>query len=1006
MIALSCSACSAVAGVRLLWLPAVLLVLLSLMAAASPSAADGLSFRSLMPRSVRIDQRYVSSHPDLVVDTHQPAFDWQLDSEVDPATGASLRNVTQSAYRIVVSRGNSDSVHWDSGRVESSRSVHVVYGGPAFASDTSYSYALMYWSAASGSTSGWAEGVFRTGLFDSDDWQGAWIGSDALNMNQLRRNFSLPAGATRATIFYSGVGYSELWLDGAKVDPSRVLDPGWTQYYRRCLYVSFDLTAQLTAGPHALGLVLGDGWYSRQPQLLSDYDVSHLPANVSYGPPRVIVQLNAQLSDGSAYQLVSDQQWLGRAGPTVAAGIYQGSVRDMRLERAGWSTANFVDPITRWLPADILPSPLSWGGLLSLQFMDPIRAGPDALHVRTKSEQSGGGRIGGSIGAPITQTVLQPTSESQWDAGNLFDLGQNMVGWCSVNVSHLRGSSVYVRYAEYRMQPPTPAPMVATYSVDIDTSNLRYIAVEDVYVVNGSSVGWELLEPQFTYRGFRYVWLASNYWRYSAADISCPVVHSEGSLVGSFSSSSAVINQIQQNIQWSQKGNTMSLMTDCPQRNERKGWLGDASGSADLSMFNFDFANVYRNHLNLIADEQFASGGVPVTIPISCCPTPDGAPSGDPGWTTAFAWITWMLYEHYGDTTTMATHYDAIQALFAVVYDEWYPTHKLKGMIVQFGDWYAQPDGGTDNALVTSFAFLRDCYTLLQMSAVLNKTDRVAFYNATYISLAQEFHQTWFDNSTGGYSNNAQTANVLALALPGVVPAGLRDGVIKQLVADILQKGHMTCGIIGAAWLLPVLSTTGHHDVAVSLATSITYPSWGWMFNNQWENATTVWESFGAAHDGGSASHNHHMFSPIGSWFYRYLAGIDLRGLEEIHVWPRLQHDHAALSWVKAEVDTPKGRVEVEWRSEWQQRTLRLVVAVPANTRARVSIEPPLAASRWQYVDMDGERVWDSSRLNQRARAQREESDDWLSRPGRVLASGVLELELGSGQYVFDGQWQ
>ena len=195
----------------------------------------------------------------------------------------------------------------------------------------------------------------------------------------------------------------------------------------------------------------------------------------------------------------------------MAAGVYQGSVRDMRLERDGWATVDFVDPISRWLPAEILPSPLGWGGQLSLQFMDPIRAGSDALHLRTKAgPTSDGGHSGATIGVPITRTVLRPTSETEWDSGNLFDLGQNIVGWCSVNVSHQRGSSVYVRYAEYKMQPLQPAPMVETNSVDIDTSNLRYIAVEDVYVVNGTA-GWEMLEPQFTYRGFRYVWIASNY---------------------------------------------------------------------------------------------------------------------------------------------------------------------------------------------------------------------------------------------------------------------------------------------------------------------------------------------------------------------------------------------------------------------------------------------------------------------------------------------------------------
>jgi len=234
----------------------------------------------------------------------------------------------------------------------------------------------------------------------------------------------------------------------------------------------------------------------------------------------------------------------------------------MRLERDGWASADFVDPITRWLPADILPSPTGWGGILSLQFMDPIRAGPDALHVRTKAERtSGSEHVGAVLGVPITQTVLHPMSETEWDSGNVYDLGQNMVGWCSVNVSHLRGSSVYVRYAEYKMQPLQQTPQLVTTSVDFDTTNLRYIAVEDVYVVNGT-VGWEMLEPQFTYRGFRYVWLASNYRPYPASAISCPVVHSEGSLVGNFTTSSAVINQIQQNILWTQIGNTMSLMTD------------------------------------------------------------------------------------------------------------------------------------------------------------------------------------------------------------------------------------------------------------------------------------------------------------------------------------------------------------------------------------------------------------------------------------------------------------
>ena len=701
-----------------------------------------------VPHTVRIDHRLVSTHPDLVLDSHHPAFDWQLSGEVDPVALTPHTNVTQLAYRIFVTRADGDIPHWDSRRVPSSQSTHVVYDGPPFTSDTTYTYALMYWSST-GAVSGWAKGQFRTGLFSPQDWQGQWIGSDVLSMSQLRRTFRLPSSAVRATIFYSGLGYSELWLDGKKVDPSRVLDPGWTQYYRRSLYVSFDLTTALTEGTHCLGVVLGDGWYSRQPQLLTDQNL-YVPSNVTYGPPRLLLQLNVQLKDGTNFTLLSDTMWEGRSGPTVAAGVYQGSVRDMRVERLGWSTYDFIDPITRWLPADILPSPLSWGGQLTLQFMDPIRKGPDALHIRTKAGDNHKG-FSATLGVDITQTVLHPVSETEWYVGNIFDLGQNMVGWCTLNVSHLRGSSVYIRYSEYKMQP-TIGPVVVTPNVDIDTTNLRNIAVEDVFIVNGTGpggAGWEVLEPEFTYRGFRYVSIYSNYRFYKAADVSCPVVHSEGSLVGNFTTSSAVINQIQHNILWSQIANTMSLMTDCPQRNERKGWLGDASGSADLSMYMFDFSNVYRNHVNLMSDEQYPSGGLAVTIPISCCPTPAGAPSGDPNWTTAFTWIPWMLYEHYGDTTTLSTHYDQIQALFSVVYNTWYPQHGLKEMIVEFGDWFAQPNGGTDNALVTSFGFLRDCWTLIQISTVLNKTERVGYYTTIYTALAKEFHTTWYNSTTG-----------------------------------------------------------------------------------------------------------------------------------------------------------------------------------------------------------------------------------------------------------------
>ena len=916
-----------------------LLLRLSLLSLLHPSVAAAVS--PLVPHSIRIEHQYVSSHPDLVLQTHTPHFDWQLAAELaSDATSPLRRSLSQTAYRLRILRA--DNVHFDSGRVQSAQSVQLGYSGPHFTSDTSYRWQLMYWSST-GAVSDWAEGTFRTALFDTaTDWHADWIGSDRINMNQLRRTFTLPSDAARATVFYSGVGYSELWLDGAKVDPSRVLDPGWTNYYKRCLYVSFDLTARLQKGDHAIGILLGDGWYSRQPGLWNT-----LPSNVTYGPPRLLLQLNVQLADGSNWTLVSDEQWQGKQSHIVAAGVYQGQIIDKRLERNDWSTAHFNDNKSLWLPVDVLPSPLSWGGQLSLQMMDPIRKGEPALHIHT-TQTGGGQRLRAArIGVDIRQRVLRPTTESQWGYGALFDLNQNMVGWCTINTTLPRGSSVYVRYAEYRQAPRTN-PYADTFT-NLDASNYFNIAAEDTYIVNGSVDGMvgavEVLEPSMTYRGFRYVNVYTN-TGLPASSVSCPVVHSEGTLVGNFSTDNDIINQIQQNILWSQIGNTMSLMTDCPQRNERRGWLGDAAGSADLSMFMFDFANVYRNILLLIRDEQNPTdGSLPVMAPYSsaCC----GLIGSDPSWSTAYTTIAWYLYDHYGDTAILAQHYDGIEAYFLGVYNGWYKQHGLKGMPGLFFDWFYQLDGPTAGPLVSSYSVMKDLYHLVQISAVLGKQDKTTLYNKTYLALAAEFHDTWYNATTGGYDTSSQTANALALALPYVVPDSLRAAVAKNVADDITSKGHLTAGIIGVSQLFLQLSATGHHNVAVALASSTQYPSWGWTFTNQYENATTIWENFDAGMNPDFASHNHHMFSPIASWFYRCLAGIQLNGLHgAVRVHPRLQHDHALLSSVYGEVQTVKGMVSSAWESEWSQRRLQFNVTVPINAQAMVVVECPSKGGR------------------------------------------------------------
>lgn len=952
------------------------------------------------PLHVRIEHHLVELHPDLVLSTHRPVFDWQLAAEFS-ADGVELRGVSQVAYRLLLLR-DSRGLLWDSGRVESDQSVQAAYDGPVFASDSSYEWRLQYWSS-SGALSAWAEGRFRTALFAVADWHGGWIGSDRLNMNALRRVFTLPSDARRATLFYCGLGYSELWLDGLKVDPSRVLDPGWTNYHKRSLYVSLDLTAQLTAGDHALGVLLGDGWYSRQPGL---WDDSYRPANITHGPPRLLLQLNVELSDGSRWTLHSDAQWRGRQSENVAAAIYQGQVIDRRLARSDWCRPGSDDEYSPWLPVDVLPSPLASGGRLSLQMMDPIRKGDAGLHIRT-SQAGGGQKLRRAlIGADIRQRVLRPLGDSSWQFGNVLDLGQNMVGWCSLNATLPRGSSVYVRYAEYRLQP-TSGPTLPGSNVDIEQANLRGIAVEDVWLVNGSlgDGETELLEPSMTYHGFRYINIHVN-TGWPAAAVSCPVVHSETSLVGNFSTDNDVINQLQQNVLWTQLGNSMSVITDCPQRQERRGWTGDAGGSVDLSLYMFDYANLYRHFLLLISDEQDNSTGrIPVTIPHSCCDS--GRAYEDPNWNTAYSTIVWALYDHYGDTASMAQHYDGLELLFNGVYSSWYHQHGLRGFFGDYFDWLAQPDGVTDSGLVSAYAFLHDCVRLARMSDVLGMPDKAAHYNATYRALAKEFHTTWFNASTGGYANNAQTANALALALPDLVPAELRAGVANNLVADLQAKGHFTVGIIGMQQLFAVLSDNGHHDVAVQLVSSTAFPSFGWTFNNGRENATTMWEEFAPPDD--SHSMNHHMFSSVASWLYRSLGGVQLNALQRIVVQPRLQHDHALLSSVHLELHTSKGLLRSAWESQWQQRALSMNVTVPLNARARIVLECPVKGGRWAELRLNGawmlrRGAWRHERVLSAAAGATQEHHDGVS-AWRELQDGSMELEVGSGVFCLDGSW-
>jgi alpha-L-rhamnosidase len=941
----------------------------------------------IKPHHVRIQHMDVTTHPDIVIDTHTPHFSWQLADEYDD-DGHLIKGVQQVGYHIQVHNVITGQLMWNSDYIRSSSSSHILYAGTPFTSDTRYTATIKYFTTKHESQSYTVH--FRTALFSLTDWTGQWIGSDDINMNQLRTVVNLKLVAIQsATAFISGIGYYHLYIEDQLIDPSRRLDVGWTTYQQRTLYTSYDLTNVMhtTTGSIGIGVVLGEGWYNRQ-----QWEIS-LGARTAlseyYGPPRVLMQLNIQYSDGTNQSIVTDSSWLGREGEHRFDSVYMGTTMDLRVALPCWSCANFTKSNSLWLNASILPSPVNFtaGGQFSLQIMDPIRIGPSALHVATSSHA---GLIAGVQGASLTDGgVLKPISQDFLN-GHVFDLGQNFAGWCklsSLNAS--KSTIIQLRYTELRYSRGVNGIDFAGLYYE----NLDNIAAMDTVILKGT--GNETFEPLFTSHGFRYL-LVNGYNKITPNDVECYNAHSETTLIGHFNSSSAVLNQIQHNILWSQLSNSMSLPYGCPQRNDRTGWMGDAGLSSDEALYNFDYVNFYLNFLTMIEDNQRPDGAVSDTVPFMV-----GFVPADPNWGTAYLTITWQLYEHTGDVSIIAKYYTGIQAWIDCLIGE-YKTTGLANMYFHWGDW-VPVQKVKNNSLVSSYAFLRDVYRFVNMSELLNRTDNIQRYSQLYQQLTEEWHNVFYNSSAHGYADGSQSANTLSLDLPNVVPQSLRPTVINSLVDSIVNIGYFTGGIISVAAVYPLLSKEGHHDLALKLALSISYPSYGYMFNNDIQNATTTWEEWNSLPTGARSSLNHHMFNTIGAWFYRYLAGIELNALRTITIHPRMSYAIDLLNHIEAEVVTIKGPVRVKW-TRMSVDSVALSVAIPNNMDANVFFDPLIKKGQCVKLMCDDEIVW--MRKDQNNEPRMITNVLGISDLNENLTTGVLSLRVTSGEYTFVAYWQ
>jgi len=873
----------------------------------------------------------------LGIDVLHPRFSWELRH--------SERGRTQSAYQILVATTRENLLRdvgdaWDSGKVESCDSVNIEYQGKPLESRKTYYWKVRWWDDK-GQVSPYSEiATFETGLLRQNEWKAKWIQGGDL----LRTEFSIERKVKRARAYICGLGYYELRINGKKVG-DRQLDPGWTDYDKVVLYSTYDITGFLREGKNAVGVMLGNGRYSPDIQSTMPPEALKFTKVYENAVPKLILQINVEFQDGGEKTIITDEKWKVSKGPIVENDIYNGETYDARLEKEGWDNPRYDD--SEWKNAEIAEPP--GGRLVSQATFPPIKV------VKT----------------------IQPVSICNPKPGvYVYDFGQNFTGWVRLTVKGPRGVKVKLRYAELVHPDGT-----------INTEPNREAKATDVYILKGE--GTEVYEPRFTYHGFRYVEVTGFPGTPNINSLQGVVVHTAVEPAGGFSCSNQLINNIHKNIIWGQLSNLMSIPTDCPQRNERMGWMGDAQLTVEEAIYNFNMAGFYTKWILDIKEAQEKDGSVPDVVPPYWKLYP-----ADPAWGTACITIPWYLYLYYGDKRILEENYEVMKGWVDFL------GTKTEGYILKFskyGDWCPpgyinSPD--TPGELISTWYYYHDVTILSKIAKILGKTEEAEKYRDLSEKIKEAFNKAFLKDDqyapvrASPFSGliSSQTSNLLPLFLD-IVPEDKREAVFKRLLENIIKMHdcHVGTGIIGTRYLLDTLTKYGRTDIAYKLVSQTTYPSWGYMIK---EGATTLWERWEYLTGGGMNSHNHIMLGSIDAWFYKVLAGINIDpsapGFERIIIKPHVVGD---LKYVSASVNTIRGTVSSIWRREGN--SLVLEVSLPVNSKGKVYV-PDLGLKN--PVVREGDKiVWKDGAYIQGV-------------PGITSGkreAGYIVFEVGSGTYLF-----
>ncbi len=807
------------------------------------------------------------------LDALEPQLSWRIESQE--------RGVSQTAYRIIVADSktlidqNVGNI-WDSGKINSSHSSGIKYAGSELKSRNRYYWKVKLWDK--NREYEWsAPAFFEMGLLKASDWVADWVSAVPKwpgKVLYFRTNFNLKQSVKEARVYIAAVGYYNLYVNGAKVG-DHVLDPGVTSYDKRVLYVTYDINDYLKQ-ENVIGISVAPGWY---------------------GVPKVRAQIELTYGDGSKGQIITSGStgWGVSIGPIVSSDIYDGETYDATLEDPGWNS----DPGFRsngltgdsWKNVVAIAPP---GGKLVAQQLEPIKI-VDKIRPVKISEPSPGVYV--------------------------IDAGRNLAGWASIKVKGSKGTKISLKFAETLYENGT-----------VNKENLRGAKATDTYILKGS--GEETWEPDFTYHGFRYIQVEGFSYRPTADDIQVKVVRSAIAEHGNFNCSNDLLNRICKMVMLTEANNLHSIPTDCPQRDERMGWLNDMTVRIEPAIYNLDMSRFYAKWIDDISDTQNQEGSIADTAPFHW-----GYNPADPV-SASYLLLAWQSYNFYGNEQIIHKHYGGLKAWVDFL------NSKTEDGIVTYsrwGDWCPPIKFSVNNSPLSkdtpgelmSTGYLYYCAKIIaQMADIIGKKEDVARYNEIALKTKEAYNKKFWKDDIGGYHSNNQACNSFSL-FAGLVDDEKVKLVVDNLAADVKKNDdHLTTGNQCTKYLLEMLSEHGHYEAAYRIATQRTYPGWGYMIDN---GATSLWERWENMTGGQMNSHNHPMMGSIGSWFYKYILGIipdiDHPGFERFTIRPIIFND---IDYAEGDYQSVKGVIKSSWRKK--AGTISFNITIPCNSTAIVYV--------------------------------------------------------------------